>query len=189
MANSEQLQQQIIQEVDHWLYNVVIGLNLCPFALKPYKNQQIQTIVSDCLDEACLLQKMQDEFERMLSTDVKELETTLLVTPNMLQDFYDYNQFLDYAEALIDQNNWSGIFQIASFHPDYQFAGTHHGDAENLTNRSPYPILHLLREESLEKAIDRFPNPEQIPENNIDTVENLSEDQKQKLFSFLYRKK
>lgn len=186
MTESEQ--QEVIQQVDHWLYNVVIGLNLCPFALKPYKNQQILTVVSDCTDEACLLQQMRDEFEKMLLTDISELETTLLVTPNMLGDFYDYNQFLDYAEALIEQNNWTGIFQIASFHPDYQFAGTQSEDAENLTNRSPYPILHLLREKSLEKAIDRFPNTELIPETNIDTVENLDQQQRQKLFNFLYKK-
>lgn len=186
---SEPLDKALInQQIDHWLYNVVIGLNLCPFALKPYKNKQIRTVVSECTDEACLLEEILNEFKRLETTDVKELETTLLVVPNMLQDFYDYNQFLDYVDALIEQSNWTGIFQVATFHPDYQFAGTKPEDAENLTNRSPYPILHLLREESLEKAIARYPNPEQIPETNIKRVQDLNQVERKALFPFLFGK-
>ncbi len=179
--------QQVSDQVDRWLQQVVIGLNLCPFALKPYKNKQIRLEVSDCTDEACLLQQLQDEFHRLQQTEVAELETTLLITPFMLNDFYDYNQFLDYVDALIDSNDWVGTFQVATFHPDYQFAGTQADDDENLTNRAPYPILHLLREESLEKAIARYPNPEQIPENNIETVCHLSTEQKAQLFPYLFQ--
>jgi len=178
--------KQIITAVDQWLDQVVIGLNLCPFALKPYKNKQIRLTVSACEQEDCLLQDVEDEFKRLEATDAKELETTLLIIPNMLHDFYDYNQFLDYVDGLIQANEWEGIFQVATFHPDYQFAGTLPEDAENLTNRSPYPILHLLREESLEKAIARYPHPEQIPENNIETVSRLTLEQRALLFPYLF---
>lgn len=177
---------QIKQSVDQWLDQVVIGLNLCPFALKPYKNQQIDLVVSNCTDEACLLENLQQELQRLENTAAADLETTLLIVPNMMQDFYDYNQFLDYVDALIEQQGWTGTFQIATFHPDYQFGGTMPEDAENLTNRAPYPILHLLREASLEKALAHYPHPEQIPENNIQTVSTLSDSDKLKLFPFLF---
>lgn len=177
----------IIQQVDAWLDQVVIGLNLCPFALKPYKNRQIRFMVSHCDDEACLLQTLLDEFQKLEQSDASELETTLLIVPDLLANFEDYNQFLDYVDGLILQQGWEGTFQVASFHPDYQFAGTLPDDAENLTNRAPYPILHLLREASLEKAISRYPNPEQIPNNNIETVTNLSHKEKAKLFPFLFQ--
>jgi len=175
----------IAQQIDHWLYNVVIGLNLCPFALKPYKNKQIRTVIAECRDDIPLLEQIYKECDTLLANKASSLETTLIVTPNMLGDFDDYNQFLDHADALIDNNGWTGILQIASFHPHYQFAGTLPEDAENLTNRSPYPIFHLLREESLEKAISRYPNPEQIPDKNIETVEALSQTQINTLFAYL----
>ena len=177
--------ENIKQVVANWLNEVVIGLNLCPFASKPYKNQQIDIVVSDCINEACLLEQLQQELERLENTATDNLETTLLVVPKMLHDFFDYNQFLDYVDDLITQQGWTGTFQVANFHPDYQFAGTSPEDAENLTNRSPYPILHLLRENSLEKALQRYPNPEQIPDNNIKTVTLLSKVEKLKLFAFL----
>lgn len=177
---------KMITEVQHWLEKVVIGLNLCPFASKPFKQQQIRTMVCDCKDESCLLEALYNELQQLEKTDSKTLETSIMVVPNMLADFEDYNQFLDLADALIEQNGWSGIFQIASFHPDYQFAGTEPEDSENLTNRSPYPLLHLLREHSLEKAIARYPNPEQIPENNIKRVNELSEQEKRTLFPFIF---
>lgn len=185
----EQTQDNIAikQAVDQWLFNVVIGLNLCPFALKPYKSQQIDLVISDCTDETCLLENLQQELERLSNTAAADLETSLLIVPNMLQDFYSYNQFLDYVDALIKQQGWTGIYQVATFHPDYQFSGTLPEDSENLTNRAPYPILHLLREASLEKALARYPHPEKIPENNIATVSKLSDIEKVKLFPFLFQ--
>ncbi|HHT00583.1 MAG TPA: DUF1415 domain-containing protein [Thiomicrospira sp.] len=180
--------QHILNEVNQWLDKVVIGLNLCPFASRPYQQKQIRFTVSQCNTQACLLEDLQNELILLAETKAESIETTLVIVPNMLDDFYDYNDFLEYVDALIEDNEWQGIFQVATFHPNYQFAGTEPEDAENLTNRAPYPILHLLREESLEKAIAHYPHPEQIPENNIETVSNLTLEQKISLFAHTFKK-
>lgn len=179
--------EQILNEVNQWLDKVVIGLNLCPFASRPYQQKQIRFTISQCNTDACLLEELQNELKLLAETKAEKIETTLLIVPNMLQDFYDYNDFLDYVDGLIADNEWEGIFQVATFHPDYQFGGTQPEDAENLTNRAPYPILHLLREASLEKAIEHYPNPELIPEHNIETVNNLTLEQKVSLFPYLFK--
>lgn len=183
MSNQD---QHILTEINQWLDQVVIGLNLCPFAAQPYQNKQIRFAVSHCDSEACLLEDLQNELNLLAETKAESIETTLLVVPNMLEDFYDYNDFLEFVDALIDDNQWQGTFQIATFHPHYQFGGTEPEDVENLTNRAPYPILHLLREASLEKAIEHYPNPERIPERNIETVCNLTQQQKNVLFPHLF---
>ena len=180
--------EQILQKVNQWLDKVVIGLNLCPFASRPYEQKQIRFFISQCNTDACLLEELQNELKLLAETKAEKIETTLLIVPNMLQDFYDYNDFLDYVDGLIADNEWEGIFQVATFHPNYQFGGTQPEDAENLTNRAPYPILHLLREASLEKAIEHYPNPELIPEHNIETVNNLTLEQKVSLFPHLFKK-
>jgi hypothetical protein len=177
----------VYSAVEDWLTEVVIGLNLCPFAHKPYIQKQIQIVISQASNEESLLQEVFSNLQQLENTPAESLETTLLVIPELLKDFYDYNDFLDLAEAMISQYNWEGIFQIASFHPDYQFAGTQPKDPENLTNQAPYPILHLLREQSIEKAILRYPNPESIPEINIKRVCSLSEQQIKELFPYLNR--
>lgn len=179
--------EQILNEVNQWLDKVVIGLNLCPFASRPYQQKQIRFTISQCNTDACLLEELQNELKLLAETKAEKIETTLLIVPNMLQDFYDYNDFLDDVDGLIADNEWEGIFQVATFHPDYQFGGTQPEDAENLTNRAPYPILHLLREASLEKAIEHYPNPELIPEHNIETVNNLTLEQKVSLFPYLFK--
>lgn len=176
----------ITLSVRQWLKDVVIGLNLCPFASQPFQNNLIRIAVSDSRDDAELLQDLVAELETLANTPATELETTLLVLPEMLSDFFDYNQFLDQADQLLYGLGYEGTFQIASFHPDYQFAGTDADDTENLTNRSPYPILHLIREASLERVLQHYPNPESIPENNIERVNSLSDDEKQKLFPYLF---
>ena len=178
---------QILNEVNQWLDQVVIGLNLCPFAAKPYQQKQVRFVVSQCNNDACLLDDLLNELNFLAETKVETVETTLLIVPNMLADFYDYNDFLEYVDGLIEDNEWEGIFQVATFHPNYQFGGTEPEDAENLTNRAPYPILHLLREASLEKAIAHYPNPELIPEHNIETVSNLTLEQKASLFPHLFK--
>jgi len=178
--------EAIATEVNQWLEDVVIGLNLCPFAAKPQRNKQIKIFVSEADSEEVLLQ---DILEQLVELDLKspqELETTLVVVPNMLQDFIDYNFFIDWVEALIKQQDWEGIFQVATFHPDYYFAGTDPEDAENLTNRSPYPIFHLIREESMEKVLKHYPNPGDIPDINIERVSNLSPEERKKLFPYLF---
>lgn len=177
---------QIEIQTKQWLEDVVIGLNLCPFAAKPNRNRQIRIEVSHAKTEETLLEDILAQLMILDSTAAEDLETTLVVIPDMLQDFFDYNLFLDWVDALIKQQNWEGIYQVATFHPDYCFGGANPDDDENLTNRSPFPILHLIREASMERVLKHYTNPEQIPDNNIDRVESLSEQDKRKLFPYLF---
>jgi uncharacterized protein len=172
----------IVTQVEQWLDRVVIGLNLCPFAAEPRRQQQIRFQVSPSTNPSDLLADLQSELRHLSQRPATELETTLLIIPHSLEDFADYNDFLDLADRLLQQFGWEGDFQIASFHPHYQFADTQPDDAENLTNRSPYPLLHILREDSVETALDSYSNPELIPDRNIEQMRNLSEDQKRALF-------
>ena len=150
---------KILADVQNWVDSFVAGMNLCPFA-KP-----------ELTSEELLLTALHAELE-LLNND-QSIETTLLIHPGVLREFDQYNQFLNYAEALIIQMALEGIYQIASFHPDYQFENTDPTAAENYTNRSPYPMLHLLREESLETAIASYPEVEQIPGRNIELMQRL----------------
>ncbi|EDP60167.1 DUF1415 domain-containing protein [Vibrio sp. AND4] len=176
----------IKEQVNQWLNDVVIGLNLCPFAAKPQRNKQIKIVVSAASQEEALLEDILLQLIELNNTEPEELETTLVVVPNMLQDFWDYNFFIDWVEGLIKQQDWEGIFQVATFHPDYCFGGADPEDHENLTNRSPYPVFHLIREESMEKVLKHYPNPESIPDTNIARVSALSEEERKKLFPYLF---
>lgn len=177
----------ITEQVDQWLNDVVIGLNLCPFAAKPQRNKQIKIFVSEASQEEALLEDILMQLIELSNTEPEKLETTLVVVPNMLQDFWDYNFFIDWVEGLIKQQDWEGIFQVATFHPDYCFGGAEPEDDENLTNRSPYPVFHLIREESMEKVLKHYPDPESIPDTNIARVSALSEEERKKLFPYLFR--
>lgn len=177
----------ITEQVDQWLNDVVIGLNLCPFAAKPQRNKQIKIFVSEASQEEALLEDILLQLIELSSTEPEKLETTLVVVPNMLQDFWDYNFFIDWVEGLIKQQDWEGIFQVATFHPDYCFGGAEPEDDENLTNRSPYPVFHLIREESMEKVLKHYPDPESIPDTNIARVSALSVEERKKLFPYLFR--
>ena len=177
----------ITEQVNQWLNDVVIGLNLCPFAAKPQRNKQIKIFVSETSQEEALLEDILLQLIELSNTEPEKLETTLVVVPNMLQDFWDYNFFIDWVEGLIKQQDWEGIFQVATFHPDYCFGGAEPEDDENLTNRSPYPVFHLIREESMEKVLKHYPDPESIPDTNIARVSALSEEERQKLFPYLFR--
>ena len=181
----ENLKITVEQQVQHWLEQVVIGLNLCPFAAKPHRNQQIRLSVTEAVDEEVLLAELQTELILLDQAGSEEIETTLLIIPGMLSDFTEYNQFLDYADALLNQGGWEGVFQIASFHPDYCFAGVEPDDVENFTNRSPFPVLHLIREASLERALKHYADPELIPERNIQCMRSLTAKQKRTLFPYL----
>lgn len=160
--------------VRHWVETLVVDLNLCPFAKRELVRDRIRFAVSDATTEDALLEQLQHEL-RLLEQNA-EVETTLLIHPYVLQDFSDYNDFLDLAEGLLQHLGLEGIFQIASFHPDYQFADTEFGDVENFTNRTPYPLMHLIREESLERAIANYPDPENIPQRNIALMESMGEE-------------
>jgi len=161
----------ITASVRHWVESFVVGLNLCPFAGRELRQERIRFVVTSSTTEAELLASLQAELER-LNTD-PEIETTLLIHPRVLQNFGDYNQFLETADNLLNAMEVDGIYQVASFHPHYQFAGTAVADVENYTNRSPYPLLHLLREESLERSIASYPGTEQIPLRNIELMKRL----------------
>ncbi|HEY9052376.1 MAG TPA: DUF1415 domain-containing protein [Gammaproteobacteria bacterium] len=163
--------EKIIKPVRHWVKSVVVGLNLCPFAKRELVRNRVRFSVTEAVTEEQLLEALQTELE-LLNND-ETIETTLLIHPDVLQDFYDYNQFLDYVDDLLDQLELDGIYQVASFHPDYQFGGTEPDDVENYTNKSPYPMLHLIRESSLEQAIATYPDSDKIPERNIALLETM----------------
>jgi len=182
-----QSDNSVINEVTFWLRQVVIGLNLCPFAAKPTNENRVRMVVSNAMDDDSLLQTLESEMTLMDTKPASEIETTLVIIPDHLKDFYDYNQFLQWAQRLIKRNDWLGVYQLASFHPDYCFAGAEPDDPENLTNRSPYPIVHIIREASLEKALDYFPDVESVPERNMGRVRKLSDKKKRLLFPFLFK--
>lgn len=164
------------RRVRRWLEKAVIGLNLCPFAKAVYVKQQVRIVVSDATSEWALLDRLEAELRHLHHTSPQDVDTTLLVHPYVLQDFADYNQFLDTADALIASLQLDGELQLASFHPHYRFAGTRPDDVENLTNRTPYPLLHLLRESSIDRAVAAYPDPDAIVTRNIATVTALGAD-------------
>lgn len=177
----------VIKDVIQWLNSVVIGLNLCPFSYKPMQEKRVRFKVSAALEEEALLQELTDEMTLLDSTPSSEIETTLLIVPNLLQDFFDYNQFLLWTDSLIKRNGWKGVYQLASFHPDYCFAGAEQDDVENFTNRAPYPILHIIREASLAVAMNYVDDVEGIPERNKQRMQELTMEEKQKLFPYLFK--
>lgn len=159
---------EVIEATRRWVEQVVVAFNLCPFAKRELVKDRVRFVVSKARDEATLLDELAHELA-LLNVD-EAVETTLLIHPQVLQDFYHYNDFLEAADELLVDMNLEGVYQVASFHPDYQFGGTDPGDVENYTNRSPYPMLHLLREDSLSEAIDNYPDVDLIPERNIDCM-------------------
>ena len=166
----------IIASTRRWVEQAVIGLNLCPFAKAVYVKEQVRYVVSPATTPEALLEQLMDELQTLSDTDADKIDTTLLIHPFVLTDFLDYNEFLDVADAAIEDMDLDGELQVASFHPDYQFADTDINDIENFTNRSPYPILQLLREDSIERAVEAFPEAEEIFEKNIATMEKLGHD-------------
>jgi hypothetical protein len=151
----------------------VIGLGLCPFAKDPWQAGRVDVCVSKARDEAGLLADLDHEMTRLLAARPDALETTLLVHPWVLEDFAAYNDFLDLAEGLLRQRGHEGVLQIASFHPDYLFAGAPEDDPANATNRSPWPMLHLLREASVEAAVAAHPDAEAIPTRNVELLREM----------------
>jgi len=164
-------EESVVQATRNWVEDVVVGYNLCPFAKRELVRDRVRFVVSDADNEDSLLQALQTELLRL--DDEPETETTLLIHPHVLQSFADYNDFLDAADGLLVYLDMEGVYQIASFHPDYQFADAEPDAAENYTNRSPFPMLHLLREASLEAAIDSHPDVDGIPQRNIDLMNKL----------------
>jgi hypothetical protein len=171
--------EAIVLAVRTWVETFVVGMNLCPFAKRELVKNRVRFVTTAATTQEQLLMVLQAEL-KLLNTD-PSVETTLLIHAKVLQDFYDFNDFLSIADSLLVDMELDGTYQIASFHPDYQFAGTQTGDAENYTNRAPYPVLHLLREESLERVIADYPDVDGIPERNIKLMNDLGPDKLQTL--------
>lgn len=176
--------ETVITETMQWLERAVIGLNLCPFAKAVHIKKQIRYVVSAATTPDALCETLLTELQLLATTPAEEIDTTLLIHPHTLGlgEFLDYNDFLDVANAAIEELSLEGEIQIASFHPEYQFAGTAPDDITNYTNRSPYPMLQLLRETSVEKAVAAFPAAATIFEKNIETLKALGKDGWKKLF-------
>lgn len=164
---------EVIIRTQAWLLHAVIGLNLCPFAKSVYIKNQIAYRVSAAQDAEALLDDLLAALQDLKDADPEVTDTLLLIHPIALQDFFEFNEFLALADAVLASLGFAGVFQIASFHPDYQFADTDVDDISNCTNRAPYPILHLLREASLDKATDAFPDADNIVDRNIATLQTL----------------
>ena len=166
-------QDPIIIATRLWLEKAVIGLNLCPFAKAVTLKNQVRFVVSSALHLDGWLEELDRELDFLAAADPEVVDTTLLIHPTLLPDFLDFNDFLQFAEAAVDEHQLEGVIQIASFHPQFQFADTAPDAMQNYTNRAPYPTLHLLREASIDKAVAAFPEAETIYQRNIATLENL----------------
>lgn len=171
-----------IARTRRWIERAVIGLNLCPFAKAVYIKEQVRFVLSDATTPEALLEQLAEELVLLRDTDPAQVDTTLIIHPDVLVDFLDYNDFLDNADAAVEALDLQGILQVASFHPDYQFAGAAPDDISHYTNRSPYPTLHLLREDSVERAVAAFPDPDVIVERNVQTLDRLGHEGWRKLF-------
>ena len=167
---------EALERTRAWVEHAVVGLNLCPFAKAPMMKGQIRYVLSETDDPRALLDTLCEEMHALVAADPALVETTLLVHPNALTDFMDFNDFLEAADAALEDLGLDGVLQIASFHPHYQFAGTDADDLANATNRSPHPTLHLLREASVERAVEAFPEADAIFESNIERLEALGPD-------------
>ena len=166
----------IVAATRNWLERAVIGLNLCPFAKAVYVKEQVRYVVANATTPEQLLETLMDELQHLSDTAAEKVDTTLIIHPFVLGDFEDYNEFLDVADAALEDMQLDGELQVASFHPLYQFADTDINDISNYTNRAPDPILHLLREDSIARAVEAFPQAEDIFEKNIETMEQLGHD-------------
>jgi hypothetical protein len=162
-----------IAETRAWVRRAVIGLNLCPFARAVDVKDQIRYVFSDAADAETLLATLVVELQRLADTDPELVDTTIVIHPRVLTDFEDFNDFLELADAAVEDLDLDGVLQVASFHPQFQFADTEPDDITNATNRSPYPTLHLLREDSVDRAVAAFPEAESIFERNMATLEKL----------------
>lgn len=168
--------QAVIDHTRRWIAAVVIELNLCPFAQRVFQGEKIRYVVTDAVDEKALFEKLADEILALTAAPAATIETTLLIHPHALSDYLAYNDFLDPAEQLIEDLGLAGVVQIAGFHPQYLFADSEPDAVENFTNRSPYPMLHLLREDSVTAVASDPDELLEIPQRNIETLRRLGQD-------------
>jgi hypothetical protein len=167
---------RVIAATSGWLDRVVIGLGLCPFAKAVQARKQVRYRVTEAATAGELLTVLEEELRALAAADPLLIDTTLLIHPSALGDFLDYNDFLNEADDKLVELELDGELQVASFHPDYCFADAAPDDAANFTNRSPYPMLHLLREASVSRAVASFPDAANIYERNIATLRGLAPD-------------
>lgn len=182
MVEAQIKDDEVIAQTKLWLEKAVIGLNLCPFAKGVHIKDQIRYFVSHATTPDELVKDLMAELEVLAEANPEKIDTTLLIHPYVMQDFLDYNDFLEVADATLEELDLDGILQVASFHPQYQFEDAAPDDIDNYTNRSPFPTLHLLREESIDKAVEAFPEAEQIYEKNMQTLRALGHEAWKKLF-------
>lgn len=164
---------EVLASTRHWLEKAVIGLNLCPFAKAVYVKNQVRLVVSKARHADDLLEELDRELDLLVATPAEEIDTTLLIHATLFEDFLDFNDFLEIAEGVVDEHGLDGVVQLASFHPRFQFDGSEPEDIGNYTNRAPFATLHLLREDSVARAVAAFPQAEAIFEQNIVTLEKL----------------
>ncbi|MCC4117294.1 DUF1415 domain-containing protein [Aromatoleum toluclasticum] len=164
---------EVIAATRQWIEKAVIGLNLCPFAKSVYVKNQVRIVVSEAKHLDGFLEELDRELEFLAEADPQEVDTTLLVHPTLFADFLDFNEIAGIAEEAVEEHELEGILQVASFHPRFQFEDTAEDDIANFTNRSPFPTLHLLREESIERAVAAYPEADAIYERNIETLKKL----------------
>ena len=179
---AEAMADEIVVATRRWLERAVIGLNLCPFAKAVHVKRQIRYAVTAAASADTLLAELEHELDMLRQTDAAQIDTTLLIHPQVMTDFIDYHFFLGEAAALLRRMELDGVLQIASFHPHYQFAGSQSDDIANYTNRSPWPTLHLLREASIGRAVAAFPDAKEIFERNIETLRRLGDEGWRKLW-------
>ena len=171
--DAQPTKDEVVAATKAWLEKDVIGLNLCPFAQAVHSAGQIRYFVSEAESVKALRADLLEEILFLKEADPEKVDTTLIIHPRVLSDFYEFNDFLDIADSVVNDLGLRGDIQVASFHPRYQFEGTEPDDVTNRTNRSPYPTLHLLRETSVERALENYPDADAIPQNNIETMRRL----------------
>ena len=173
MSQAAVNKDEVLAAMRQWIEKAVIGLNLCPFAKAVYVKNQVRFVVSEARHLDGLLEDLDRELDLLAAADPAEIDTTLLIHPTLLPDFQDFNDFTIIAEAAVEEHGLEGIIQVASFHPAFQFADTEPDDISNYTNRAPFPTLHLIREESITRAVAAYPDAEAIFGRNIETLNKL----------------
>lgn len=183
LPGQDEADRAILHRIQEWIERAVIGLNLCPFARAPVRGNRVRLVVSHARDADSLLDDLCAELQSLAAADDDECETTLLIVAELFADFLDFNDFLDQADAAIEVLKLDGVIQVASFHPDYRFADSADDDVANCSNRAPFPVLHLLRESSVERAVEALADSEDIYRRNIETLQTLGWDGWNELWS------
>mgnify|MGYP003345925565 FL=1 len=166
-------ERTVIEDTQKWLLDAVVGLNLCPFAKAVIVKNRVRYRVCPSAQPEDVLAMLRDELQHLAAADPDTLDTTLLIAPRALPDFLDFNDFLAECDRVLTDLELDGVLQVADFHPRYQFGGTDVDDIENFTNRAPYPTLHLLREASIDQAVQAYPDASLIFERNIEVLKKL----------------